>query len=152
MQPSLNAVKLIKKYEGFKSDSYLCVAGVPTIGFGSTMWADGKKVKLGQRISMQEAEKLLLWEITNKANALPKMSINQNMLDSIISFVYNLGLGAFLKSTLYKKVNINSFDPTIRDEFMKWSNARINGELKRLPGLVKRRKEEADLYFTPVND
>ena len=149
MTPSQNAIKLIKKYEGFYPDSYLCPASIPTIGFGSTMWSDGKRVKLGQRITMEEAEKLLMWEITNKSKALPKMSVNQNMYDSIISFVYNLGLGAFSKSTLYKKINVNPFDPTIRDEFMKWTKARVKGELKTLPGLVKRRKEEADLYFTP---
>lgn len=148
MTPSQNAIRLIKKYEGFRADSYLCPASIATIGFGSTMWSDGKKVKLGQRISMEEADKLLMWELTNKTKALPKLSVNQNMLDSIISFVYNLGLGAFTKSTLYKKINANPFDPTIRDEFMKWTKARVNGELKTLPGLVKRRKEEADLYFT----
>lgn len=150
MKPSQRAVDLIKKYEGFSAKSYLCPASVATIGFGSTMWPDGQKVKLGQVISMDEAEKLLLWELTNKSNALPKLSVNQNQFDSIISFCYNLGIGAFLKSTLYKKVNVNPFDATIRDEFMKWTKARVKGELKSLPGLVKRRKEEANLYFTPI--
>jgi lysozyme len=145
MTPSLKAIKLIKKYEGFRSDSYLCPANVPTIGYGNTMWPDGKKVKLGQRISMEEADKLLMWEITNKTKALPKLSVNQNMFDSICSFIYNCGVGAFLRSTMYKKINVNPFDPTIRDEFMRWINKGSAFE----NGMRKRRKEEADLYFTP---
>jgi lysozyme len=150
MTPSKRAVDLIKKFEGFYADSYLCPAGVPTIGFGSTMWSDGKKVKLGQRISMEEAEKLLMWEITNKAIALPVMSVNQNMFDAIVSFVYNLGLGAFLRSTLYKKIQQNPFDESIRNEFMKWSYAKVKGEMKQLKGLMKRRTAEANLYYEKI--
>ena len=57
MKPSKNAVDLIKKSEGFRGKSYLCPAGLPTIGFGSTFWMDGSRVKLGQEISMENAEK-----------------------------------------------------------------------------------------------
>ena len=150
MKPSRNCILLIKKFEGYSANSYLCPAHVPTIGFGSTMWPNGQKVKLGETITLDEAEKLLMWELTNKSNALPNLSVNQNQYDSIISFCYNLGVGAFLKSTLFKKLNVNPSDETIRDEFMKWTKARVKGELKTLPGLVRRRKEEADLYFTPM--
>jgi lysozyme len=69
--------------------------------------------------------------------------INQNQFDALVSFAYNLGVGNLKSSTLLKKVNANPSDPTIRDEFMKW----VNGGGKKLPGLVKRRQAEADLYF-----
>ena len=147
MAPSSNCIDLIKKFEGLFLKAYKCPAGVPTIGYGSTMWNDGKKVEMGQVITLEDAEKLLMWEVMSKTKALPKMNLTQNQHDSIISFCYNLGVGAFLKSTLYKKININPNDPSIRDEFMKWTKARVKGVLTELPGLVRRRKAEADLYF-----
>jgi len=148
---SSNGINLIKKYEGFYADAYLCPAGVPTIGYGSTMWADGRKIKLGEKISLENAEKLLMWEINNKALHIQSLNLNQNQFDAIMSFVYNLGLGALLKSTLYKKARIDRNDATIRDEFMKWNKARKNGVLVPLRGLTARRKAEADLYFTAIS-
>jgi lysozyme len=53
-----------------------------------------------------------------------------------------------LNSTLYKKAFINPNDPTIKDEFMKWNKARVKGVLTPLKGLTRRRKAEADLYFS----
>lgn len=150
MGPSTNCVNLIKKFEGFYSDSYLDPVGIWTIGYGSIMYPDGAKVQKGQKITLDGAEKLLMWELKNKYHAFPKLSLNQNQLDSCLSFCYNLGMGAFKGSTLYKKALINPNDPTIRDEFMKWTKGRIGGKLTVLPGLVKRRKAEADLYFTSI--
>lgn len=150
MIPSQRCIDLIKKFEGFYPDAYLCPASVPTIGFGSCYWSDGKKVKLGEKISLDQAEKLLLWEVTNKSKALPVMPVNQNMFDAIVSFVYNLGIGAFLRSTLYKKIQANPFDETIRNEFLKYSYAKVKGEMKQLKGLVKRRTEEVNLYYEKI--
>jgi len=144
MSPSKKCIDLIKSFEGYFPDSYLCPAGVPTIGYGSTMWMDGKKVQLGQKISLDMAEKLMAWELTNKGAHLGKLRLNQNQFDAIMSFVYNIGLGALLKSQLYKKALINSNDPTIRDEFMRW----VNKGTPYQKGLTRRRKAEADLYFS----
>jgi lysozyme len=147
MAPSQNCVDLIKKFEGFRADSYLDPVGIWTIGYGSIMYPDGLRVKAGQKITLDGAEKLLMWEIKNKYHAFPKVNLNQNQVDSCMSFCYNLGMGAFNGSTLLKKARINPNDPTIRDEFMKWTKGRIKGVLTDLPGLIKRRKAEADLYF-----
>jgi lysozyme len=62
----------------------------------------------------------------------------------VTSFAYNVGVGALGDSTLLKKLKVNPNDPAIRDEFMKWVYA--GGVV--LPGLVTRRKAEADLYFS----
>ena len=107
MTPSQNCVDLIKKFEGLYLESYLCPASVATIGFGSTMWTDGKKVKLGEKISIEDAEKLLKYELNNISLNLSKLitNLNQNQFDAICSFVYNLGLGALKSSTLFKKMN-----------------------------------------------
>ena len=69
--------------------------------------------------------------------------LTQNQFDALVSFVYNLGGGAFNGSTLRKKVIANPDDPSIRNEFMKW----VNAGGKRVQGLVNRRAAEADLYF-----
>ena len=143
MKPSKNAIDLIKKWEGLYLESYLCPAKVPTIGYGTIRYPDGKLVKLGEKISLQKAEDLLIHEV-NKIN-IP-LILNQNQYDALVSFVYNLGMGNFLKSTLYRKCKVNPYDLTIRDEFFKWTKARVNGELKTLKGLVRRRTDEYNLY------
>jgi lysozyme len=147
MIPSQRCIDLIKQFEGFKANSYLCPAKKPTIGFGSTMWNDGKKVELGQKITMDGAEILLMWELKNKSVALHKLNLNQNQFDACMSFVYNVGISAFQKSTLYKKINLNPSDELIRAEFLKWNKATINGKLVELKGLTKRRIAESNLYY-----
>jgi lysozyme len=140
-------LSIIKKYEGLKLNAYICPAGVPTIGFGSTFYPDGRRVKLGDKITLQEAESILLHDIKRfekeVLNAV-KIEITNNQLSALISFVYNVGASAFRKSTLLKKVNANPTDLTIHNEFMRWTRA--GGKV--LPGLVKRRSEESKLYFT----
>ena len=147
MIASQNCINLIKMFEGYKPKAYLCPASVVTIGFGSTMYTDGRKIKLGDTINEQQANELLMWELKNKSIALHGLNLNQNQFDSCLSFIYNLGIGAFTKSTLRKKILINSNDTTIKDEFLKWNKARVNGELMELKGLTRRRIAEADLYF-----
>jgi lysozyme len=134
-------------FEGYKPKAYLCPASVVTIGFGSTMYTDGRKIKLGDTINEQQANELLMWELRNKAFALHGLNLNQNQFDSCLSFIYNLGIGAFAKSTLKKKILLNPNDATIKDEFLKWNKARVNGQLTELKGLTRRRIAEADLYF-----
>lgn len=134
-------------FEGYKAKAYLCPAGVVTIGFGSTMYQDGRKIKIGDTINENQGEELLMWELKNKSNAIHGLTINQNQFDSLLSFVYNLGVGAFAKSTLRKKILINPNDPTIKVEFMKWNKARVGGQLMELKGLTRRREAEAEMYF-----
>ena len=147
MTASQNCINLIKMFEGYKPKSYLCPASVVTIGFGSTMYSDGRKIKLGDTINEQQANELLMWELKNKAIALHGLKINQNQFDALMSFCFNLGIGAFAKSTLKKKIVANSKDATIKAEFMKWNKARVGGELMELKGLTRRRIAEAELYF-----
>jgi lysozyme len=147
MIASKNCINLIKMFEGYKAKAYLCPANVPTIGFGSTMHKDGRKVKLSDTINEQQAEELLMWELKNKSNALYGLNLNQNQFDSCLSFIYNLGIGAFANSTLRKKILLNPNDPAIKLEFMRWNKARVGGELMELKGLTRRRTAEAELYF-----
>lgn len=148
MKPSQTCYDFIKKFEGLRLNSYKDVVGIWTIGYGSIMYPDGEKVKEGETITKERADELLEWEINLKAKSvdafLSKNLISQCNFDSLVSFAFNLGIGALQKSTLLKKVIKNPKDVTIRSEFRKWNNA--GG--KPVAGLTRRRKEESDLYFS----
>ena len=138
---------IIRKFEGLKLTAYLCPANVWTVGYGSTFYENGSKVQQGDKITLDRADKLLLemvkrFEISVKG--LVKSSINDNQLGALTSFAFNVGVGAFSKSVLLKKINANPNDPTIRNEFMRWRKA--GGKVVK--GLVTRREVEANLYFS----
>jgi lysozyme len=140
--------EVIKSFEGFRSKPYSCSAGVATIGWGSTRYADGAKVKLSDApITQAQADELFLLTLTQyelAVDAFCRDDISQNQFDALTSFCYNLGASALKSSTLLKKVNKNPNDPTIKAEFLKWNKA--GGKV--LKGLVRRREAEANLYFS----
>lgn len=139
-------IPIIRKYEGLKLNAYICPAGHATIGWGSTFYENGSKVQIGDKITIDRADRLL-FDIVQKfeisVRGLVKSSLNENQIGALTSFSFNVGVGALNKSTLLKKVNTNPNEPTIRNEFMRWTKA--GG--KQLKGLVARREAEADLYF-----
>ena len=143
---SKKCIDLIKQFEGLNLNAYKCPAGVWTIGYGNTFYEDGSKIKEGQKISIERAEQLLVFEVSLIAGKFPELNINQNQFDALISFCYNVGLTAFLGSTLYKIIKNNPNDPGIEAEFKKWCKARVNGRLKILKGLLRRRIAESNLY------
>lgn len=147
MKTSSKGLAIIKKHEGLRLEPYLCPAGVPTIGYGNTYYEDGSKVTLTDSpISEARAEALLrsiLDRYEKGINRYVQVEINQNQFDALVSFAYNVGLGALQKSTLLKRINNNPCDPDICNQFLRWVRA---GGVK-LKGLVKRRTEEAHLYF-----
>lgn len=136
------------QWEGCRLKAYRCPAGVLTIGYGHT----GPDVKPGMEITAPQAVALFNADVDKFARSveasLAGVVLKQKQFDAMVSLAYNIGLGGLKKSTLYKKVKANPDDPTIRAEFMKHVNARVNGVLKPLPGLVKRRRAEADHYFS----
>ena len=141
------AINLIKESEGCRLKAYKCSAGVDTIGYGNTFYPDGTKVKIGDTITQQRAEELLLFILEgflSGINKVVKVKLNDNQIGAIVCFVYNIGIGNFTKSTLLKKLNQNPNDPTIKDEFMKWN--KVNKVV--LKGLEVRRSKEALLYFS----
>lgn len=141
-------LELIKKYEGFRAEPYKCPAGVPTIGYGATYYPDGKRVKMTDKpITEKQAADLLKQMVVPFEKAVDSYcidTINQNQFDALVSFAYNVGTNALKNSTLLKKLNVNANDPTIKDEFMKW----VKAGGRTLKGLVTRRKEESELYFS----
>ena len=151
--------KFIRSFEGWSSKPYLDSVGVPTIGFGNTFYKSGRKVTMNDKsITLEEGielHKFVADLFAKDVDSLLKQAVNQNRFNALVDFAYNLGsdidadnipegLG---DSTLLKKINANPNDITIRDEFMKWNRAKS----KVLNGLTKRRKAEAELYFTKIN-
>lgn len=140
--------RLVIKHEGLRLSPYLCPARIPTIGYGNTYYPDGKRVTmLDKPITKEyayEMFKTIADRFALRVDGLVTAKVNQNQFNALVSFAYNVGMGNFQKSTLLRKVNANPNDVTIRAEFNKWVKA---GGV-RLNGLVNRRKDEADIYFT----
>ena len=140
MKISQTGIDLIKKFEGCRLNAYLDAVGVPTIGYGST-----EGVQMGDTITQEEAETLLLKDLERfeaGVTRLVKVPIDQNAFDALVSFSFNLGLGALQGSTLLKLVNAGDAPGAAR-EFAKWKHA--GGKI--LPGLVARRAAESELFM-----
>lgn len=147
MKTSPVGINLIKQYEGLSLTAYRCPAGVLTIGYGHT----GADVKEGQKIVEPFAETLLKGDLIHAEMAvgtLVKVPLNQNQFDALVSFVYNVGQGAFGYSTLLKRLNAGE-DPSMvaKQELPRWVK---DGDGKVLQGLVRRRSAEAELFCKPA--
>ena len=138
---------LIVKHEGLSLKPYLCPAKIPTIGYGNTYYPNGKRVTLLDEPITKEYALEIFKEIANRfAKAVSKLVVvplNQNQFNALVSFAYNVGMANFQKSTLLKKVNKNKDDISIELEFNKW----VFAKGVKLNGLVKRRKDESNVYF-----
>ena len=140
------AAELCRKYEGYRAKPYLCPANVATIGYGSTYYADGKKVTL-QDPPMDEptARALLLVELEHTylpgvLRNCPILATDVRKCNSIVDFAYNCGVGRLQTSTLKRKINASDWNGA-KEQLMLWTK----GGGKVLPGLLKRRKAECAL-------
>ena len=144
MRTSQAGIDLIKQFEGFRSRAYQDSAGVWTIGYGTTAGA-GMKVHPGMTISREQAEKYLrdhLLHVERAADRLVSVPLKQHEFDALVSFIYNVGDGAFSKSTLRRKLNAGDRKGAA-DEFLRWNKA--GGRV--LAGLKRRRKAERRMFL-----
>ena len=144
MEISKKCLDLIKKYEGCRLEAYLCPANVWTIGYGHTAG-----VKKGMKITQEQAENLLIEDMHKYEGYVraTKLALNQNQFDALVSFTYNCGAG-----NLNKLIKGRSLSQ-IADAMLLYNK----GGGKVLNGLVKRRKEERELFLlgieeNPVNE
>ena len=130
--------RLIKKYEGLKLKAYLCPAGVPTIGYGST----GPDIKLGMQWTVAESTERMKYDARKYLAATKSLTpnVHGDSLDAIADFAYNLGATRLKGSTLRKKLLAGDVEGAKR-ELLKW----VRGGNRILPGLVRRRTEESEL-------
>jgi lysozyme len=146
-QALILAADLCRFFEGFSSKPYICPAGYPTIGYGTVYKPDGTKVTMrDQPISRELANQWLMRELQHNymagvLKASPILIRNQRLLAAITDFAYNLGVGRYRASTLKRRVDSNDL-LGVETELRKW----IRGGGKVLPGLVKRRQAEIDLF------
>ena len=140
------AAALCKQFEGYRAKPYLCPAGVPTIGYGSTYYADGRKVALTDpSMSEPDAAALLLQELHHTylpgvLRQCPVLLTDERKCNAIVDFAYNLGTGRLQTSTLKRKINAQDWDGA-KEQLMLWTK----GGGRVLPGLVKRRSAEVAL-------
>lgn len=145
MKTSQKGIDLILSFEGFISKPYLDSAGIPTIGYGNTYYPGGKKVTLKDPpISKEKGAELfssVLPTYEKIVNSKIKVTLTQNQFDALVSHTYNTG-GS---ETLFLLINKNANSEAIKDWF---TSKYITAGGKVLNGLIKRRKAEADLFFS----
>ena len=143
---ALNFIKI--KEGGLYLKAYLDSGNVPTIGWCSTYDFDKqRKVLLGDTITKEQAQKWLEMETSSNANEIKKLVkpyLNKNELNSLISFVYNVGINAFRNSTMLKLLNSGADKQTVANEFDRW----VYDNGVKVQGLVNRRIAEKKLFLT----
>lgn len=143
MRIGTEGIKLIKSFEGCVLSAYKCPAGIWTIGWGHT-----KDVYEGMTITQEEADSLFLEDVQVYADAVnnyvSKFNFNQNQFDALTSFAYNCGIGS-----LNSICSLNSI-AEIAAELPLYCNAYVNGVKTQLAGLVRRRKEELELFLKDI--
>lgn len=137
-----SGIDFLVQEEGLRLRPYRDSVGIPTIGIGCTYYENGNKVKMTDLpISKERAIALfknLLKHYEMCVYSCTRDDINQNQFDAMVSLCFNIGTGAFKKSTLVKRVNENPTDPLITGAFKMWKKPSV---------LLARRIREAKLYF-----
>lgn len=143
----MNAIDLIKQFEGFRPEAYQDSVGVWTIGYGTTI-INGQPVKQGMTITQDQALQLVQQEVNklwSQIESILKVKINDNQMNALVDFAYNLGFGSLKNSTLMRLVNESKFDEAA-NQFPRW----VYAGGKVLPGLVRRREAEKQLFLQNV--
>jgi lysozyme len=152
----VEGVALCERWEGWhkalsdgRAKPYLCPARVPTIGFGTTYYLDGRKVKLSDdAITKEVGRQLLLKQLQSYAATVDrciKVTMHPWMRAACISLCYNIGGAAFAKSTLVRRINAREWTGCT-EAFCRY---KIGGG-RVLTGLLSRRKDEAGLFMRGV--
>ena len=153
MQLSENGFKIIKNFEGLRLAAYRDAAGVWTIGYGSTRYHDGKRIKPGDRLASEaQADALFhntLGQYEQAVNQFVKVQLTQNQFDALVSFTYNEGTGALESSTLLAKLNEKDYQSAAA-HFLSWDKITdpATGEKIVSNTLVQRRREESQLFLS----
>jgi lysozyme len=152
MNISTNGIALIKSFEGLRLKAYKDSAGVWTIGWGSTKYANGNAVKsidtLVNRECADDLFEVTLKEYVNAVDKAVKVPLNQNQFDALVSITYNVGVGITLNSTLFKKLNAGDYAGAA-DQFLVWNKITDPKTGAKVPYdvLTKRRAKEQALFL-----
>ncbi len=138
---TIQGIELIKHFEGFRNTLYICSGGFPTIGYGHKLSPHENYCQ----ITKEQATKLLIKDLlaTERAvNRYININLKPHQFDALVSFTFNVGAAALQRSTLRQKINYQLFAETPR-EFARW----IYAGGRRIPGLIKRRHIESNLFL-----
>ncbi len=155
MKLSEQGINLIKSFEGLRLSAYRDVAGIWTIGYGSTRYHDGKPVKPGDKLAdEQQADALFsntLSQYEDAVNQDVKVPLTQSQFDALVSFTYNEGTGALKESTLLKKLNEKDYHGAA-DQFPVWNKITSpqTGEKEACTDLSVRRRQERQLFLSTL--
>ena len=140
MKASDRLIEALKRFEGLRLEAYLCAAGRWTIGYGHTLTA-----REGMIIDEERAEHLLRQDVKTVERWLTSKNVpeEQHQFDALVSFIFNLGIANFYDSTLRKVIERGGSADEIRKQWMRW----VYAKKKVLPGLVKRREWECNLFI-----
>ena len=148
MRVSPSGIALIHRFESCRLEAYMDSANIWTIGWGTTRYFGGSRVKEGDKRTQEEVDRYFAFDLHRFEDEIDMLTVDgldQVQFDALVSFGYNVGTGqlGYRGSTLRKRVNANPLDPDIRIQFMRWHKA--GG--KPVYGLWRRRHAEADHYF-----
>lgn len=149
MKTSSAGRSLIENAEGLRTVAYLCPAGVPSIGYGHT-----RGVHMGMTCTKEQADAWLeedLADAEEAINTLVKVPLTQGQYDALVSFVFNFGARKFGASTLLVLLNTRHYAEAAK-QFRLWCHGMVDGEMQVLPGLVKRRAAENDLFLNSMKE
>lgn len=149
MRISEKGLAMIEKFEGCLLKASNKLDGVWTIGYGQTGSYYGKRVRRGMTTTKALAHAWLrdhsIKTYEDAVTQAVKVPLNQHQFDALVSFAYNVGVGALKQSTALRKLNAGDYAGAA-DALTMWT--KCNGKV--LAGLVRRRKEERALFLTPV--
>lgn len=151
MQLSRKGLEAIKFFEGLKLEAYEDSAGIPTIGYGTIRIA-GKPVKMGMKITAEQAEQYLLADVEKFVAAVNKainVPTSQNEFDALVSETYNIGITAMQDSTFIKRHNAGN-KGGCAEAMQWWNKVTVKGKKVTSNGLKNRRRMEADIYLDSV--
>lgn len=153
MKLSNNGIALIKSFEGLRLNAYKDIAGIWTIGYGSTRYEDGRAVRSGDKLTNETQANTLFINTLSKyvgaVNKGVKVTLTQTQFDALVSFVYNVGTGVVNTSTLFKKLNASDHKGAA-DQFLLWNKITDPKTGKKVPSktLTLRRGQERALFLT----
>lgn len=160
MKMSVLGRQMLTELEGFKTRMYHDSAGLPTIGVGHLITqqelsqgyilirATGQKINWREDISRDDVDAILEQDLPEYEDAVTRLvtsDIAQHQFDALVSFCFNVGEGAFGRSTLLKLVNAGN-KTAVADQFRLWTKVTVNGKKVQVRGLLNRRNKESSMW------
>lgn len=146
MQMTEEGLALIRRFEGFRARAYRCPAGVWTIGYGHTTQAGPPRVAAGMEITEAEARDVLARDVARFARAVERAltrELSPQQFSALVSFAFNVGEGAFARSSVLAAVNEGNF-AAVPERLNRW----VKADGRTLRGLVRRRAAEGELFLS----